>query len=726
MELRRILNKKRVLIIIILILVNGLFFLQSNKKERKYDIYNDLIVRYSSSVEKGEDITIREICNEYEQENGFADEEELPWEYKEAKQLFINKIKYIKNYNQTIEAKKELSNKQKKSQLFKDRYYKLQILKSDNDIKKIENQKVEVSNGIWLEKVADYKTIFYLCAIGTVVIILSFYEDRKKGLIYIQYASKNGRIALLIKRLIILLGFIFFITMIMYIETVLLSLKIYGGYEGLTKSLCSDEKFAMCSHGMSRIKFIAFSAIKTSICSYSWALIIWMILLMFNQKNVGLIAGVVINVAEVLLYNLINSKSIFRIFKYVNIYYLFDSSKAWFKYENWGFSYAVMDTDESTLVMSIIVILILSAILCVKCVIIRPADGLGILDKFFSKIAVFMQKIFAFMPSVFMEMKKILFNQNIIWLILGIVLIVTYKSYGQTLRYSITTSTIKNFCEENSDKSDDELYKISLALKNEKENIEQGIIQKNELEKQILYEKIKAVSYVLERHENNVDVSLASQYEYNSLFGNAQKDNQEELALLCIILALFICSGTISYERKNMTMHQLHSTALRNKWLKSKMLINTVIISLVVLEINVLYYHRVIDLYKITDGNILLQSIRIFENFPVVMSVRTFIALDILLKIIYVNMIGNVGYIISFKFKYEMGYLLSLIFTLPYFAYKMGIGILGYLSWPRYVALIPMWTTGNVKAYLCVAFFGVLLGLFCIYKVNKKWKTTSI
>lgn len=725
MELRRILNKKRIFIIVILIMINGAFFVQSNKKERKYDIYNDLIVRYSNSIGNGEDVTIREICNEYEQENGYT-EEELPWEYKEAKQLFINKIKYIKNYNQTIEAKKESSNKQKKSQLFKDRYYKLQILKSDNDIKKIENQKVEVSNGIWLEKVADYKTVFYLCAIGTLVIILSFYEDRKKGLIYIQYASKNGRIALLIKRLIILLGFILFITIIMYVETVLLSLKIYGGYEGLTKSLCSDEKFAMCSQGMSRIQFVALLVIKSAICSYAWALIIWIILLMFNQRNVGLLVGIVINVVEVLLYNLINAKSMFRIFRYINIFYLFDSSKAWFKYENWGFSYAVMDTGESTLIMSIIVILISSVILCFKCVIIRPAGGLGILDKFFAKIAAFMQKIFAFMPAVFMEVKKILFNQSIIWLIFGIALIATYKSYGEILRYSITTSTIKDFCEKNSDKSDDELYRINLELKNEKENVEQGIIQKNEFEKQILSEKIKAVSYVLERHENNVNVKLVSQYEYDSLFGNAQKDNQEELAFLCIILALFICSGTISYERKNMMMAQLHSTALRNKWLKRKMLINAVIISAVVFGINAFYYHKIIDLYKIADCSILLQSIRMFEKFPIIMSVRTFIVLDILIKIIYVNLIGSIGCIISFKFKYEMGYLISIVLILPYFAYKMGIRIFGYLSMPRYIALIPMWTTGNIKVYLYAVFFVILLGVFCIYKANRKWKTANI
>ena len=89
-------------------------------------------------------------------------------------------------------------------------------------------------------------------------------------------------------------------------------------------------------------------------------------------------------------------------------------------------------------------------------------------------------------------------------------------------------------------------------------------------------------------------------------------------------------------------------------------------------------------------------------------------------------MIGSIGYIISLKFKYDMGYLISIVLILPYFAYKMGIRIFGNLSIPRYVSLIAMWTTGNIKVYLYVAFFVILLGVFCIYKANRKWKTANI
>lgn len=82
----------------------------------------------------------------------------------------------------------------------------------------------------------------------------------------------------------------------------------------------------------------------------------WGILNLFKNKNVGIVAVIIINLIEMLLYRLIDVKSIYRFLRYFNLYNIFEGNNIWFKNDNWGYNSFIMDSKESQYIISGIII----------------------------------------------------------------------------------------------------------------------------------------------------------------------------------------------------------------------------------------------------------------------------------------------------------------------------------------------------------------------------------
>ena len=138
----------------------------------------------------------------------------------------------------------------------------------------------------------------------------------------IIYASRNGRLKLLIKRIFILLLFIFTFVIVNYGVISSIALFRYGGIENVFNSAASSLELQLCSYGANRMLYLLIVCIQNTFAFFAWAVMMWGILNLFKNKNVGIVAVIIINLIEMLLYRLIDVKSIYRFLRYtINLDY---------------------------------------------------------------------------------------------------------------------------------------------------------------------------------------------------------------------------------------------------------------------------------------------------------------------------------------------------------------------------------------------------------------------
>lgn len=250
MECIRIFKKKRLLVLLLLFIVNGIFFIRECTDTKMYGIYDAMLLETDKRTENAGDMKKAASSVIVEFRNTYKDGEEYE-EYLQAKDYLLKKIDYIENYSDSIKQKIGNSKLLLKSSLYSDKtsFSYLNIIKTTKDLEHIKDAEVRLSNGMWLEKVSSYKLIYYFIMIAVIMVIYSMVEDRKTKIIYLQYAAKNGRGNLFLKRLFIFICMTLFITMLFFAEISVISLYTYGGIEGIKDSVCSDELFAMCSLG---------------------------------------------------------------------------------------------------------------------------------------------------------------------------------------------------------------------------------------------------------------------------------------------------------------------------------------------------------------------------------------------------------------------------------------------------------------------------------------------
>lgn len=703
MEFLRIFNKKRIFILIALFIINGVFFFRECSDLEKYRLFDSLVSEFNIKNEDNNNgkntvdmkRTALSVVRKYTKNNENLKEDE---DFLEVREMFLKKVDYVKNYSENKREQIENSKAMLSLSLFSDKnsFSYLNIIKTRDDLSKIKDAKVTVSNGVWLEKVTSYKLIYYIMLIAAAMIVYAFIEDRKNGLIYIQYAATNGRGRLLIKRMFILLAFSIVTALLLFTEISVIALKMYGGLDGINASVCSDEMFAMCSMGTTRVMWLVINVLRISLGIFTVGLLMWGLLTCFNNSNIGLVVFVLLCSSEIIINGLITDKSIFRFFKFFNLKYLIEGGGAWFTYKNWGYDFIITDIAGSTYVLMILAVLIAVILLMKNCVLSNSLNHIGIVEKMFIRAYELMIKLFAKMPVSIMEFFKLIFLQRAGIIAIIVIVLFADMNKGYVLKYNILMSSISNFAESAKGASTEELSEIRESLYKERQELRDNVLDSTAGYKISITEaKIEFIEYILGKKAEGVDVSIISPYEYEAALGERQSDNQEFIALLCIVLMLMINVGAVSYEKKNGMLCHIRAAKNRDGWIRNKILYNGIFAFIITMFLYTEYYYELIKLYKLSDFGVSVKSLQMFDKYPLDIPIWAFIILDFILKLIVLEAVGGLAFLLSSIFSYETGYFVSLIIIMPHLLYKLGISIFSYISVPKLMAFMPFWTEGK-------------------------------
>lgn len=505
-----------------------------------------------------------------------------------------------------------------------------------------------------------------------------------------------------------MLLFIFTFVIVNYGVISGIALLRYGGIENVFNSAASSLELQLCSYGANRMLYLLIVCIQNTFAFFAWAVMMWGILNLFKNKNVGIVAVIIINLIEMLLYRLIDVKSIYRFLRYFNLYNIFEGNNIWFKNDNWGYNSFIMDSKESQYIISCIIIFAGCILLIYTYIKKHPCDSTGIIEKVVEKLMCRIRYIESKLPVFYFELKKVILYQKTIIVMVFVAIILLNINYGTRLKYDIKNSAMYSFCEEHKMDSTDELKNCKEQLKIENTDTDSSDFNKK-FNEELTQEKINYLQYIIDKKENGFNVSTVSQYKYESPFFKRQFFNQEIIALLLTVLGLYLNAGLISFEKKNNMIMNIRACKERKRWLIKKAVINCVILSGIVCLVYICYYNKLFNIYEINDLSVGIHSIQAFSDYPFNVSILGVVVLDILYKIVLINSVAVFSYVTTGLFSYQVSFLVSLIVLIPSILDLIGIKLFSYLSVIKLISFFYYW-----KASYTVVMFGGVLTLMII------------
>lgn len=193
----------------------------------------------------------------------------------------------------------------------------------------------------WLE--SDWADWGFLA--GIILLVMSFLEERKKGLNAVIRSCSGGRGKLQLNRLGILLIFSAAMTLLLYYLPLGLSFAREGGWEDLSRPVQSLPEFQKCTAQLTIGEFLVqFFFIKTA-CGFLLGILIWFALSFLEQVELCWMVTAAGLAVEYFLHTLIPVQSILSPLRYINVFSYVFTSQLYTEYVNINFlSYPVGKT----------------------------------------------------------------------------------------------------------------------------------------------------------------------------------------------------------------------------------------------------------------------------------------------------------------------------------------------------------------------------------------------
>ena len=160
--------------------------------------------------------------------------------------------------------------------------------------------------------------ILFLLAIF--VLVLSFFEDKRCGLLPLVRACPKGRRALALERLGLLLLASFALTVLLCFLPLVLAFFLYGGTETLGHTVQSVEGFRTCTLHLTVGGWIGLYFLVKVLCGFLLGLLAWSILSFLSQIQLAWLVLLGILGVEYAAWTLIAPQMAISILRYVNLF----------------------------------------------------------------------------------------------------------------------------------------------------------------------------------------------------------------------------------------------------------------------------------------------------------------------------------------------------------------------------------------------------------------------
>lgn len=241
----------------------------------------------------------------------------------------IAQAEHLRDYGRYLDQVQEQAANLQRSSLFngnRQSFVYRNIQKTAEDFANCSAEGVSLGNDRAVQDWLAFSWADWAFLAAILLLVMSFLEEREKGLSAIIRSCPAGRGKLQGSRLLILLLYSAGMTLLLYYLPLMLSLCLDGGWSGLSRPIQSLAEFRKCTARMSISGFLVqFFFVKTA-CGLLLGVLVWFVLSFLARPQMGWLATAAGLAVEYLLYVLIPAQSIFSPLREINVFsYVFTS-----------------------------------------------------------------------------------------------------------------------------------------------------------------------------------------------------------------------------------------------------------------------------------------------------------------------------------------------------------------------------------------------------------------
>ncbi len=480
---------------------------------------------------------------------------------------------------------------------------------------------------------SNYMTGDFMMIAIIILIAIRFSEERRKGVTGIVKTTIKGRKILALQRIAIIAGSAVVIAFLFTVTEILTGTVMLGDME-LSRSIQSVPEFKMCSLPINIYGYLTISTVMKAMTVMTIGVFIYLFTYILSITPASLIAAVIFGV-EYILHAFIISTDRFNFFKFANIFTGLKNDVFFKNYCNLNIFGMPLGFMEACIIL-IVFLIVLFSVLCVT----LTSGNAGFSLKGFAVLSGFKEKVAAKLPTLplfLWEAKKILVNQKGIVIVIAAAFLAissvtqySYYSYTEYDRAKMYQKYKGPVNEKMIERIENDVAGLELGVKNLEELLEKTDPEDEEelarLSQQIvnLMSQLNLTKEFLELGNDRFDyykrtgipVHLIDNKPYKLLLiSDTATINKNSLYIL---IALIICfSGVIAHERQcNMYDIQRSQRRGRKTLILSKLILVFIISVLLSASVNIAHLINFTDTVELINLDVPCQSLTFLDGIP--------------------------------------------------------------------------------------------------------------
>ena len=722
--------------------LNDAVSMLNQEKSRLTDILRiaDLIENENNFVGIGNSlddyrITQPELLRQIE--NGEFDISAAELDYIAVNNLLIN-ADYLTGYDNWLNSiQRNKENMQMFSLFESDSFSGRNIVKTADEFEKMRGVSLSLGADGAVNSFMSFSLTDYFMIAVLLMIVMSFFEERKAGLAGIIHAAPCGRASLALQRTVILFGVSFGGVLLLYGTNLAIGFSVYGGIDDLARTVQSVEILGKLPMPCSVGSFMIYYLILRVLASFFIGLLFWLLLSAVNNVKYSIIIAAMLLAVEYSLYTFLPVQSVWNGLKYFNLFTYISLSDLYTNYLNinlFGFPFGIRNISQFALFpMCICLADACVFIYCKK----KPAGGKDILGKIAYCIRSITDKVLCRFGLLGTETYKTLWIQKGI-VIFALFVYVVFKlpffaniplfSAAEVAEQKYIGELSGEITDESFSKIDSIMEQLDKAIseyEQAKIDYENGKITKSQLN---LFARDEAAARsskegldrvrtrVNELKTNGVDKEftpwLIDETPFESVYGTAAQNNQHRAAIIAVLALTLLLAGSMVCERRsNITFLSSSTVRGRGVLLSRKILLSVIVSAAVWVVVYGRELYVLMTKFDISEWDIAVQNLSMLSEFPIYCSIRGWLIILYAYRLLVLMCGAIVVLLISSLIKrMELAYAAACgIMLLPSLLYAyMGIQILKPFAYIIGVEGMPLLLgeNGGVSKFLL---WGVVL-----------------
>lgn len=559
------------------------------------------------------------------------------------------------------------------------------IVRTKQDFEALQGVTVENINDKAITAFLEYRELSLIGFLIVLVTVLAFFDERKSGLWQLVYTCRNGRLSLMIKRLIILFAVSLVASILLIVSTLAISFYDYGSLEILHSSAQSVTALQNFTVPISVLSFLTYYLLICTVALFVEGVFVWGVLSIIHNRNLGIIITAVIYGSEYFIYQILSDQNPLCILKYFNIYFLISPMEMFTDYVNFPLGNMLLNQREFVQTCLVALVVLLSMWVILVNINTHPFYVPGILERKAESLFCLCRRFLSKMNGIGYELYKflILGKGIVVLAIFGYIMIL--GTAENEILMSPGRELLNDFYAENTGEINkatmsvyDEIYQ---ELNEVEAELEAANTRKdNKFDKEILREAQnrynsynatrsmfkeleKQRSYGEKLQKRGIKGWFINERGFNKLLGDDYTVKRLLRGMLAVIALILILSPAFSSEQQSGIANIIRCTGKGRGQVFVRKYICAVCFILVIAGITfgVEVYEIMLN-YPFDGLSAPVQNIRILERFPFHWNIALFLTAWFALRLLVMITISILClFISSLTKRVEKTYLFSLL-----------------------------------------------------------------